>query len=71
MSEFLELAQRFKLHIVEDVAQAGGARKQIDGQTKFAGSIGDLGCFSFFPSKNFGSFGDAGLVSTAWSNSVI
>ncbi|HEX9454381.1 MAG TPA: DegT/DnrJ/EryC1/StrS family aminotransferase [Candidatus Binatia bacterium] len=64
MTEFVELARRFQLHIVEDVAQACGAWMKIDGKTTFAGSFGDLGCFSFFPSKNLGSFGDAGLVST-------
>ena len=65
MNEFTDLATKFTLHIVEDVAQACGARMEIDGRMKFAGSIGDLGCFSFFPSKTLGSFGDAGLVSAA------
>jgi len=68
MNAFVELARRFQIHIVEDVAQACGARQQIAGQTKLAGSFGDLGCFSFFPSKNLGGFGDAGLVSTESSD---
>lgn len=57
------LAGEFHLQIVEDVAQACGARRRIEGKEMFAGTIGDLGCFSFFPSKNLGGFGDGGLVS--------
>lgn len=60
--EFLALAKRYPVHIVEDVAQACGARIQADGETKFAGAVGDLGCFSFFPSKTLGGFGDGGLI---------
>lgn len=62
MNQFVTLAQKHRLHIVEDVAQACGARMKIDGQTRFAGSIGALGCYSFFPSKTLGGFGDGGLV---------
>jgi len=64
MNEFVNLARKFELRIVEDVAQACGARLKVDREVKFAGTSGDIGCFSFFPSKNLGSFGDAGLVST-------
>ena len=64
MNRLIELARPYRLSVVEDVAQASGARCQIDQSTKFAGTIGDLGCFSFFPSKNLGSFGDAGMVTT-------
>ncbi len=63
MSELTALARDHGLAIVEDVAQACGARVSIAGQTKFAGAIGALGCFSFFPSKTLGGFGDGGLVS--------
>jgi dTDP-4-amino-4,6-dideoxygalactose transaminase len=63
MNELTALARDYNLAIVEDVAQACGARLSIDGATKFAGAIGALGCFSFFPSKNLGGFGDGGLVS--------
>ena len=63
MNEFIDLAQRYPMHIVEDVAQACGAQMEINGQTQFAGTIGALGCFSFFPSKTLGGFGDGGLVS--------
>lgn len=64
MNEFLALARKYRLHIVEDVAQACGARLEVGGQVKFAGSVGDIGCFSFFPSKTLGGFGDGGLLST-------
>ena len=64
MEEWSELAREYQLRIVEDVAQACGARTAISGIGKFAGAIGDLGCFSFFPSKNLGGFGDGGMVST-------
>ena len=63
MNELVDLAQRYHLNIVEDVAQACGARMVVGGANKFAGGIGDLGCFSFFPSKNLGGFGDGGMVS--------
>jgi len=65
MNEFVDMARKFQLRIVEDVAQACGARREVRGEVKFAGTSGDVGCFSFFPSKNLGGFGDAGLVSTA------
>jgi dTDP-4-amino-4,6-dideoxygalactose transaminase len=64
MKELAALAGKFQLGIIEDVAQACGARLAIDGEEKYAGAIGDLGCFSFFPSKTLGGFGDGGLVST-------
>jgi dTDP-4-amino-4,6-dideoxygalactose transaminase len=67
MDKFLMLAEKYQLRIVEDVAQACGARMAIDGKPKFAGAIGDLGCFSFFPSKTLGGFGDGGLVATNYS----
>ncbi|MBI1998527.1 MAG: DegT/DnrJ/EryC1/StrS family aminotransferase [Deltaproteobacteria bacterium] len=64
MTEFTALAEKYHLRIVEDVAQACGARATVAGHLKFAGAIGDLGCFSFFPSKTLGGFGDGGLVTT-------
>ena len=63
MEHLVQVAQKYHLQIVEDVAQACGARLKIGGKEKFAGTIGALGCFSFFPSKNLGGFGDGGLVS--------
>ncbi len=63
MTSLVETAREYGLEIVEDVAQACGARQNLGGQEIFAGAIGELGCFSFFPSKNLGGFGDGGLVS--------
>lgn len=54
------LAAAHGLHIVEDVAQSIGATYQDRG----CGTLGGMGCFSFFPSKNLGGFGDGGLVTT-------
>jgi dTDP-4-amino-4,6-dideoxygalactose transaminase len=65
MNKLLALARKHRLHIVEDVAQACGARMVIGSETKFAGAIGDLGCLSFFPSKTLGGFGDGGMVTTS------
>lgn len=60
MDQLMEVARKAKLYVIEDAAQAVGA--EYKGQR--AGSIGHLGCFSFFPSKNLGGFGDAGMVTT-------
>jgi len=58
------IARRAGLALVEDAAQAFGARQRIDGAWRAAGAVGLAGCFSFFPSKNLGAFGDAGMVVT-------
>ena len=58
MNPILELAQKNNLVVIEDAAQAIGS--EYDGRR--AGSMGDYGCFSFFPTKNLGGFGDAGMV---------
>ena len=60
MSAVLALADEYNLKVIEDAAQAIGASDH-GGKV---GGIGNLGCFSFFPSKNLGGFGDAGLVTT-------
>jgi len=64
MNELIALARKYRFKIIEDVAQACGARISVAGEERFAGAIGDLGCFSFFPSKTLGAFGDGGLVTT-------
>lgn len=65
MAAISPLAQRHHLYIVEDVAQGFGARAQLPTSgSKAAGTVGDLGCFSFFPTKNLGGIGDGGLVIT-------
>jgi dTDP-4-amino-4,6-dideoxygalactose transaminase len=58
MDEIMELAGRRGVHVVEDAAQAIGS----DYKGRRAGSIGVMGCLSFFPSKNLGAFGDAGAI---------
>ncbi len=60
MDKILQIAQENSLFVVEDVAQAFGARWN----GKVAGSIGDVGCHSFFPSKNLGGYGDGGMITT-------
>lgn len=61
MDPILDIAKRRNLKVIEDAAQAIGSEYK-DG--KRAGSMGDIGCFSFFPSKNLGGFGDGGMVVT-------
>ncbi|MBW7888504.1 MAG: DegT/DnrJ/EryC1/StrS family aminotransferase [Bacteroidetes bacterium] len=61
MDEVIRIAKAHNLYVVEDGAQAIGAQYK-DG--KKVGNFGDIGCFSFFPSKNLGCFGDGGLVTT-------
>lgn len=58
MAVILELAKKYNLKVIEDCAQSIGAKYK--GQK--VGSIGDIGCFSFFPSKNLGAYGDAGML---------
>jgi dTDP-4-amino-4,6-dideoxygalactose transaminase len=65
MGEVMRLAASRGLPVVEDAAQAIGADYPQGGGLARAGSIGKLGCFSFFPSKNLGCLGDGGLVTTA------
>lgn len=60
MKEIMEIAKTYDLRVIEDACQAIGS--EYDG--KRVGAIGDIGCFSFFPTKNLGAFGDAGLVTT-------
>ena len=62
MAPLLAIAQRHGLAVVEDAAQAIGA-EYLGGRR--AGSMGQVGCFSFFPSKNLGAFGDAGLCTAS------
>jgi dTDP-4-amino-4,6-dideoxygalactose transaminase len=60
MDPILEIARKRKLLVVEDASQAHGAEYK----GKKAGSIGDAGCFSFYPGKNLGAYGEAGAVVT-------
>jgi dTDP-4-amino-4,6-dideoxygalactose transaminase len=60
MYPILDLASTYKLYVVEDACQAHGAEYH----GKRAGTLGDAGCFSFYPGKNLGAYGDAGAVVT-------
>ena len=66
MDPLLQIAKAKKLFVIEDAAQALGAeyRPEAGSEGRRAGQIGDLGCFSFYPTKNLGAFGDAGMVVT-------
>ncbi len=65
MERIMDLAKKHNLYIIEDVAQAIGADYTFsDGKTAKAGTIGTIGCTSFFPSKNLGCYGDGGAIYT-------
>lgn len=64
LSEILSIAKMNSIPIIEDSAQAHGAKIQINQEWRTAGSIGEMGCFSFYPGKNLGAYGDAGAVVT-------
>ena len=60
MEKILELKQKYGLYLIEDCAQSHGAKYN----GKFTGSFGDIGCFSFYPTKNIGTYGDGGCIVT-------
>jgi dTDP-4-amino-4,6-dideoxygalactose transaminase len=62
MASILDIAQKYNLKVIEDAAQALGAMYPLNGNAVGAGTLGDCGCFSFFPSKNLGCLGDGGLI---------
>jgi len=65
MEAILKIAEKHKLYVIEDTAQAIGADFTFsDGTTKKAGTIGEIGTTSFFPSKNLGCYGDGGAIFT-------
>ena len=60
MTKIMDIAHKYNLKVIEDCAQSHGNKWQ----DKVVGSIGDVGCFSFYPSKGCGAFGDAGCITT-------
>ena len=60
MEKIMKIAKKHKLFVIEDCAQAHGAKFN----KKMVGTFGDIGCYSFYPSKNLGAFGDAGAIIT-------
>jgi len=64
MEPLRELADRHGLFLLEDAAQAIGARQEVGGSWRTTGEVGDCAAFSFFPSKNLGGFGDGGMIVT-------
>lgn len=61
LEPIMKIAKEKNIYVIEDAAQAIGTQYK---DSKFVGTIGDIGCFSFFPSKNLGGYGDGGLVTT-------
>jgi len=69
MPALMQIARRYGMRVIEDAAQAIGARETASrpgraGKSWIAGAVGDLGCFSFYPTKNLGGVGEGGMVIT-------
>jgi UDP-2-acetamido-2-deoxy-ribo-hexuluronate aminotransferase len=65
MEEIMEIARKHQLHVIEDACQSIGADYYFsDGSSKKSGTISEIGCTSFFPSKNLGCYGDGGAIFT-------
>ncbi len=64
MESLFAVANEYQIPLIEDAGQAIGAEYVLSGEVKRAGAMGRMGCFSFFPSKNLGGIGDAGMVVT-------
>lgn len=61
LEEIIKICRRYKLYLIEDCAQAHGAKYK----RKVVGSVGEIGCFSFYPTKNLGAIGDGGAIVTS------
>ena len=66
MDEIMKIAKKHNLKVLEDAAEAFGMRWQLNGEDtlRHAGTIGDMGVFSFFPTKTLGGYGDGGMIVT-------
>ncbi|HKL85373.1 MAG TPA: DegT/DnrJ/EryC1/StrS family aminotransferase [Treponemataceae bacterium] len=64
MNACMKLAKTHKLSVLEDAAEAFGMKYKINGEMKTAGTIGDFGVYSFFPTKTLGGYGDGGMITT-------
>ncbi len=64
MARILQVSEAFGIPIIEDACQAHGGWFTLNSQKVMAGTAGKLGCFSFYPTKNLGAFGDGGMVVT-------
>lgn len=64
LAEVMHLARDHNLKVLEDAAEGWGMETYINGEWKKAGTVGDIGIYSFFPTKTLGAFGDAGLMVT-------
>lgn len=64
MQAVMDMAKNHSLHVLEDAAEAWGMECLVDGTWRKAGTIGDIGIYSFFPTKTLGAYGDAGLMVT-------
>jgi len=64
MNGIMAVAKKHGLKVIEDTAQAFTGKYLYNGEWKYLGTIGDAGCYSFFPAKNLGAFGDGGAVVT-------
>ncbi len=65
MEPLMEMAREHGIHVIEDTAQAIGAHQISGGKSHAYGTIGHIGCTSFFPSKNLGCYGDGGAIMTS------
>ncbi len=64
MSELIAIAQDYRIQVIEDACQAHGAKVALADRWVHAGTVGEAGCFSFYPGKNLGAWGEAGAVAT-------
>jgi len=64
INEIMRIAEFYQTAVIEDACQSVGAVMSYREQRIMAGTVGDMGCFSFFPSKNLGAYGDGGMVVT-------